>query len=62
MHKDIHVFFLDEITLLARFTIPFTLATTMGLGALALDLPISMAEAEAGALLPSPSPLSLSPS
>ena len=31
------------------FCIPFTLATTLGLSALALDLPISIAEANAGA-------------
>lgn len=30
------------------FCIPFTLATTMGLAALALDLPISLAEAGEG--------------
>ena len=33
------------------FCIPFTLATTMGLSALALDLPISLAESGQGALL-----------
>ena len=31
------------------FCIPFTLATTLGLSALALDLPISIAESNAGA-------------
>ena len=31
------------------FCIPFTLATTMGLSALALDLPITLEEAGAGA-------------
>ena len=31
------------------FGIPFTLATTLGLSALALDLPISIAESYAGA-------------
>eukprot|EP00884_Botryococcus_braunii_P018907 jgi/Botrbrau1/56/Bobra.0022s0050.1 len=34
------------------FCIPFTLATTMGLGALALDLPISKDEANAGLVPP----------
>ena len=34
------------------FCIPFTLATTMGLAALAADLPITLAEAGAGDLLP----------
>ena len=31
------------------FCIPFTLATTLGISALALDLPISIAESNAGA-------------
>ncbi len=34
------------------FCIPFTLATTMGLSALALDLPITIAEAGQGDRLP----------
>ena len=33
------------------FCIPFTLATTMGLAALAADLPITIAEAGAGDIL-----------
>ncbi len=33
------------------FCIPFTLATTLGLSALALDLPISIAESNAGAAI-----------
>lgn len=33
------------------FCIPFTLATTLGLSALALDLPISIAESNAGAAM-----------
>ena len=32
------------------FCIPFTLATTMGLSALALDLPITLAESGSGGL------------
>ena len=38
------------------FCIPFTLATTMGLSALALDLPITIAEAGQGAPLPTTCP------
>ena len=34
------------------FCIPFTLATTLGISALALDLPISIAESNAGAASP----------
>ncbi len=34
------------------FCIPFTLATTMGLSALALDLPITLAESGSGAVRP----------
>ena len=38
------------------FCIPFTLATTMGLSALALDLPITIAEAGQGDRLPTTCP------
>ena len=34
------------------FCIPFTLATTMGLSALALDLPITLAESGSGKTMP----------
>ena len=38
------------------FTIPFALATAMGLATVALDLPVTSDEAGAG-LVPPPSPL-----
>lgn len=43
------------------FCIPFTLATTLGLSALALDLPISIAESNAGAAILIASPHTLNP-
>ena len=42
---DLHVF-------LCRFCIPFTLATCLGLAALALDLPITVLEANEGLVPP----------
>lgn len=49
------VTFLDHHTLMClscRFCIPFTLATCLGLAALALDLPITVTEANEGLVPP----------
>lgn len=41
-------YILSRLLSIRRFCIPFTLATTMGLSALALDLPITLSEAGEG--------------